>query len=688
MNSLFTLIPVRWTEAIGWTLIHSLWQGLLIGLLTWLVLRSLTHFSARIRYRVAFAALLLIPVLAVITFTRVYEPAAASAVDQPVYMNTFLYTAATPDAPATFNWLSLLPWVVTAWLFGAAFFMLRFAGGFLFVQHLRFAKHGKLPYHVQALLSDRLRELHIRKRVRLAESIMVKSPVLIGYFRPVILLPLGCAAGLPKEQLEALLVHELAHVLRHDFILNLIQEMLRMFFFYHPVTWWLNKVIREERENCCDDIVFASGIEKLHLAAALAAIEEQQQQGDALVLAAKRRSNLVERIRRMFRNETIPTPRERAGASVLLLAGLLLVTTSVSLAQAYKAGEDKTDSTAAADADGDGDGDTTKTSKRRSKNMPPPPPPAFPDAPLPPMPPPPPFDWLPGSNLSTLVFGDSTLQFKNIRIERDEKGNVKSVLVDDKPYDLKKLDTAALNKIHRQEQVMEKYWQANEKKWEVYQEQMEKYGRELSAHYEKFPMPPMPELAELEALRELPPIAPFPGLAELEALRDLSEKEADRFEGMADMAELQARMAENGIRNARIDSLRELLELEMEKELQKHGGNIREQEAAMREHEAAMRSHEADMRKHEAHMREHEAAMKEMEKRNAKLGSTIETELKKDKLLGKNNSYKVRITRSTLEINDKKMDPAMHRKYLAIVEKIHGPLKDDDSMVFINNYKH
>lgn len=682
MNSLFTLIPVRWTEAIGWTLIHSLWQGLLIGLLTWLVLRSLTHFSARIRYRVAFAALLLIPVLAVITFTRVYEPAAATADNQLLYMNTFSFNAATPEVPSTFNWLSLLPWVVTAWLFGAAFFMLRFAGGFLFVQRLRFAKHGKLPFHVQALLTDRLRELRISKRVRLAESVLVKSPVLIGYFRPVILLPLGCAAGLPKEQLEALLVHELAHVLRHDFIQNLIQEMLGMFFFYHPVTWWLNKTIRDERENCCDDIVFASGIEKLHLAAALAALEEQQQQGDALVLAAKRSSNLVERIRRMFRNETIPTTRERAGASVLLLAGLLLVTTSVSLAQAYKAAEDKTDSAAADAGDGD-DGDTTKTSKRRSKNLPPPPPPPFPDAPLPPMPPP-----SPGINPYALVFGDSTMNFKNIRIERDEKGNVKSVLVDEKPYDLAKLDTAALNKIQRQEQVMEKYWQENEKNWEVYQQQMEKYGREISAYYGKYPIPPMPELAELEALQELPAIPPFPELAELEALQELAELKNGQFENLAALAELQALQAASEIRNARIDSLRELLELEMEKEMQKQGGGRREHEAAMREHETAMRKHDSEMRKHDAEMRQHEAAAKEMKKHDAKLGNAIESELKKDKLIGKNNSYMIRITKTTLEINDKKMDQVMHRKYLAIVEKIKGPLKADDSFTYVKNYRH
>lgn len=669
MNSLFTLIPVRWTEAIGWTLIHSLWQGLLIGLFAWLVLRSLTHFSARIRYRVAFAALLLIPVLAVITFARVYEPTVAADDQQLVYMNSFLNTAASPEAPATFNWLSLLPWVVTAWLFGAAFFMLRFAGGFLFVQRLRFAKHGKLPYHVQALLSNRLRELHIRKRVRIAESVMVKSPVLLGYFRPVILLPLGCAAGLPKEQLEALLVHELAHVLRHDFILNLIQEMLRMFFFYHPVTWWLNKVIRDERENCCDDIVFASGIEKLHLAAALAAIEEQQQQGDALVLAAKRSSNLVERIRRMFRNETIPTPRERAGASVLLLAGLLLVTTSISLAQAYKAGEDKTDSIAAADAEDDADGDTTKTSKRRSKNMPPPPPPPFPDAPLPPMPPPP-----TGINPYALVFGDSTVKFNNIRIERDEKGNVKSVLVDDKPYDLKKLDTATLNKIHRQEQVMEKYWQENEKNWEVYQQQMEKYGRELSAHYENYPMPPMPKLAELEALRELPAIAPVPGfppMARLEALQELAQMRSLQLMDLAWLAELEMQSAEKAVSNARIDSLRNLLEQEIKKEQLELEKSARENEAVARKLEAAARQQEL---KHE--------------RRSNKLNDAIVSELKRDKLLQKNNSYLVRITKSSLEINNKKMDPAMHRKYLAIVEKINGPLPADDSaVVLINNYK-
>lgn len=677
MNSITTLIPANWIEAIGWTLIHSLWQGLLIGLLAWPVLRALQNFSARIRYRVAFAALLLIPVLAGVTLARVYEPAVAVSNEPFVYVFGQPYVAAEAPAAAeaVFSWMSLMPWMVAAWLLGAAFFLLRFAGGFVFVQRLRFGQHSKLPFHVQASLNNWIHELGVGKKVRIAESALVKSPVLIGYIRPIVLLPLGCAAGLPKEQLEALLVHELAHVLRHDFILNVIQEIVRMFFFFHPVTWWLNNVIRDERENCCDDIAFRAGVEKIHLAGALASLEEQKLQHDELLLAAAGRNNLLQRIRRMFRTETAPTPRERVGASVLLLAGLLLVTTSVSLAQAYKEKQDEatTADTAAGEeiTDGDDDGDTTKTSKRRSKNKaqdhPAPPAP-----PLPPMPPMEPFspispiDWFPNNNPHTLLYGDS-VNFREMRIERDEKGNISGIFLDGKPADLSKLDTAALNRMERQEKELEKYWKQNEKEWKKYEQEMEAYGREMANYYSRNTPWPYSNPAELEKLnRDLEKLY-IPELTEI-TMPPVHPGAFDHphfnngLADLAELAELQYHLAETNVRNARIDSLRALLEAEIARE------NARQMQVA----DERMKAH-AEMEK--AH-----------ERRSSKLNNAIESELQNDKLLGKKGSYNFRITRTELEINKKKMDSAMHKKYLAIVEKIMGTLSDDDSIIIINNH--
>jgi Zn-dependent protease with chaperone function len=95
----------------------------------------------------------------------------------------------------------------------------------------------------------------IARPVALLESCFTDAPVLIGYWRPVILLPLGCLTGLSAAQVECILLHELAHVMRHDYIVNLLQSLVEGLLFYHPAVWWVSRVVRAERENCCDDRV-------------------------------------------------------------------------------------------------------------------------------------------------------------------------------------------------------------------------------------------------------------------------------------------------------------------------------------------------------------------------------------------------------------------------------------------------
>ncbi|MFT5324030.1 MAG: beta-lactamase regulating signal transducer with metallopeptidase domain, partial [Planctomycetaceae bacterium] len=107
-----------------------------------------------------------------------------------------------------------------------------------------------LAQRVEALA----RRLSVSRPVRLAQSALVEVPTVIGVLRPLILLPATAMTGLSTEQLDAILAHEIAHIRRHDYFINLIQTVIETLLFYHPAVWWLSGRILQERENCCDDI--------------------------------------------------------------------------------------------------------------------------------------------------------------------------------------------------------------------------------------------------------------------------------------------------------------------------------------------------------------------------------------------------------------------------------------------------
>ena len=144
-------------------------------------------------------------------------------------------------------------------------------------------------------MSERLR---IRRAVRVLQSTVAQVPLVVGYLRPVILLPVSFLTHLPTEQLEAILAHELAHVRRHDFVVNLLQTMVETLFFYHPAVWWLSSRIRIEREHCCDDLVVTVLENHAEYGRALVAVEELRGQTSVLTLAASDGS-LLSRIRRI-----------------------------------------------------------------------------------------------------------------------------------------------------------------------------------------------------------------------------------------------------------------------------------------------------------------------------------------------------------------------------------------------------
>jgi GWxTD domain-containing protein len=180
------------------------------------------------------------------------------------------------------------------------------------------------------LWQDRLNRARIRlsisKPVTLLESCLVQVPVVIGQIRPVILLPVGLLIGLPVEQIELILMHELAHIRRCDYVVNMLQTFAEGVMFYNPAVWWASKVIRAEREHCCDDLVVASTHNAHAYAAALAALEETRSVSSELAIAATGGS-LVKRIRRLLRQREMPgfalLPLVSAGLLIAIAAAVL-----------------------------------------------------------------------------------------------------------------------------------------------------------------------------------------------------------------------------------------------------------------------------------------------------------------------------------------------------------------------------
>ena len=168
-----------------------------------------------------------------------------------------------------------LPLVVLAWLLGLVVLSGRLAGGLLYAGRLRRAGTQALGAEWQQRLAALAARAGLRRPVALLESARVAGPLVLGHLRPAILLPLGAVAGLPPQLLEALLAHELAHVVRRDYLLNLGLAVAEVLFFYHPGVWFMASCLRAERENCCDDQAAAlCGGDRLRVARALAALAE------------------------------------------------------------------------------------------------------------------------------------------------------------------------------------------------------------------------------------------------------------------------------------------------------------------------------------------------------------------------------------------------------------------------------
>ena len=350
MNVLQNIFSEQFIYALGWTLIHSLWQGALIGLLIAGAMILLHKYTAKLRYFIYNVSLFVFSALVIVTFISSYLTYRAPAVQQEglaaneaAYHGSYLQET-VDNRPAAERsrlhpvLLSMadycakhIPLFVVIWLLGMLASLLRFMGGYALVR--RYRHHRVRPVMGEwdkrfSLLADRLR---VNRNVKLLESALIKVPMAIGYLKPVILLPLGALNGVPAQQMEAILAHELAHIKRRDYLMNMIQSLLEVIFFYHPVVWWLSSNIRIERENICDDIAITITGNTMEFAKALTNIQEINLTAPGLAagLGGTKKNRLVNRIRRLAGK-----PKLHSGFTEGFIAATIMVISMIGLSAA------------------------------------------------------------------------------------------------------------------------------------------------------------------------------------------------------------------------------------------------------------------------------------------------------------------------------------------------------------------
>ena len=231
-----------------------------------------------------------------------------------------------------------LPILVGVWLLGVLICSIRPVWGLWIQRRLRHTALRPVPESIQSTLNVLMKKLRLRRAVRIAESALVKVPLVVGYLHPMILFPASVITGLTSSQLEAVLAHELAHIRRHDWLINSLQVIAETLLFYHPAVWWLSSRIRQERELCCDDIALGLNVDKAVFARTLLTLEELRQKAMVPAMAATG-GDLTARVRRLLiMPQANPVPDRGTVMGMLVVAtSLVLMLTSLLASQARDA---------------------------------------------------------------------------------------------------------------------------------------------------------------------------------------------------------------------------------------------------------------------------------------------------------------------------------------------------------------
>jgi GWxTD domain-containing protein len=328
----------------GWSLLHFVWEGAVVAVLLAVALKLLSGRSPQLRYAVACGALVLIIILPLVTFAYL-------AMTSHTLGHAITYSAvgkrAVMGVPSDFggvadSWMRQvtetldrsLPWILAAWFAGVILYLGRLNVGLLVARRMKSLATQAASLELQRVFQDLKQRLGVTRAVRLAHSALVQVPTVIGWIRPVVLIPVGCLTGLSPIQIEAIFAHELAHIRRHDYLVSVLQSFVEAVLFYHPGVWWVSKQVRKEREDCCDDLAVRMSGDSLAYAKALSLLEEHRSSYPVVSLGANGGA-LVMRIRRLLGYEEAPAFSQLAGMTLLavMVVGIALGVGTLARAQ-------------------------------------------------------------------------------------------------------------------------------------------------------------------------------------------------------------------------------------------------------------------------------------------------------------------------------------------------------------------
>ncbi|MFK7981028.1 MAG: M56 family metallopeptidase [Saprospiraceae bacterium] len=344
-------------QIIGWTILHSLWQVALIASLYLIVKNAWQYPTALKKYYLAVSALGATFFSTLLTFGYLFQqtnPVVRPVADSnlvsiinevpapilPIETNEIVTTTALTLA----DYLTLcLPYLVAFWGLGMFYFTLRFCKNLYGVNKLQKSDNELINSEWLAKIKIFKNQLNIEKEVQVFLSKYVKEPITFGHFKPIILLPISLVTGFDNAAIETIILHELAHIKRNDYLVNLGQSIIEIILFYHPLVWWISREIRELREHCCDDLVLSLGDNRTTYVETLTALQWHKVGGmtNRLSLSASGGdAGFTRRIKRMFGVE-----EERGNFRQLMGLFLLLLIFAIGgiFYRNYFIGEEHTD---------------------------------------------------------------------------------------------------------------------------------------------------------------------------------------------------------------------------------------------------------------------------------------------------------------------------------------------------------
>jgi beta-lactamase regulating signal transducer with metallopeptidase domain len=327
----FIEFPQNLIDVLGWTVFHAIWQGAIIGLVFYFLLTAQCFKSSKARFNAAWATLFMQLLSSVTTFFYIqstFQNNLDSSVNQAVSIQNNIYLSGTESISQQTSLLEKLlnlpnqyiDWISWVWLIGVSLMSLRLLGGFSYLFWLNKVSNSPLPIEMNLFLEQKRKEAGLKRIIGKLSS-HIQSPMVFGHFKPILLFPVTLLSKLTPEQVEAVIIHELAHVKRNDYILNIFQIFIEIIFYFHPVTWWLTSIIKREREHICDDEAAGKELnQKLSYAKALLIIQENDAISSISSLAfAKKPSEMYLRIKRILEPSKNVNFMEKTTLGILVL---------------------------------------------------------------------------------------------------------------------------------------------------------------------------------------------------------------------------------------------------------------------------------------------------------------------------------------------------------------------------------